>query len=112
MNIHDVIAVCECETVCMNASAATVPVREIVSSDLMSDVLVNDREISMLITSLATPQALRTADIVNARSVLIVNGKSITDDMVAMARDLGLTLLRTEKASFTVCGLLYARMQG
>lgn len=79
---------------------------KIIASDLMSDVLVVDEEIDVLVTSLATYQALRTADIVCAGCVVIVNGKAIMNDMEEMAKELGITLIQTELSTFEVCVLL------
>lgn len=72
------------------------PLREIedvVVSDLMSDVLVVDTEEFILITSLASDQVIRTADIVGAAAVALTNGKQPQTSMVELARQQGITLL-------------------
>ena len=49
------------------------PLRHVIASDLMSDVLVCDYEDAVMVTSLASEQSVRTADIVGARGIILVN---------------------------------------
>ncbi len=77
-----------------------------VASDLMSDVLVLEDEEFLLITSLSSEQAVRTADIVGARGILLVNGKKPQPGMVTLAKELNKTLITTSQRMFRVCALL------
>ena len=70
------------------------------SSDLMSDVLTMDLERPLLLTSLATEQAVRTAHVVGAVAVLVANGKTPPPEMVALARKLDVPLARTALSKF------------
>lgn len=78
-------------------------VAHVVACDLMSDVLVADRHGHLLVTSLASDQAARTADIVGAAGVLVVNGKTLPATLVTVARDLDLTLLRGAEPKYETC---------
>ena len=84
---------------CDPARAGT-DVRHVIAADLMSDVLTMDLERPLLLTSLATDQALRTAHVVGAAAVLLANGKTPPPEMAALARKLGLPLARTALAKF------------
>lgn len=106
MKIQDAAKKLSCKTIFESADFSTREVKKIIASDLMSDVLVVDEEIDILVTSLATYQALRTADIVCAGCVVIVNGKAIMNDMEEMAKELDITLLQTELSTFEACTLL------
>lgn len=106
MKIQDIATILNGKITHKGTGFATRDVNKIIASDLMSDVLVIDEEIDILITSLATYQALRTADIVCAGCVIIVNGKAIMKDMQEMAEELDITLLQTELSTFEVCTLL------
>jgi len=75
----------------------------IAASDLMSDVLVVDRENILIITSLNSDQVVRTADIVGATAILLVNGKHPQDRMKELAKESGLTLLSTDMSCFEAC---------
>jgi hypothetical protein len=77
-----------------------------VASDLMSDVLVLEDEEFLMITSLNTEQAVRTADIVGARGILLVNGKKPQRSMIQLAEELNKTLITTPFRMFPTCALL------
>jgi predicted transcriptional regulator len=75
-------------------------VEDAVVSDLMSDVLLVDLEEFILITSLASDQVIRTADIVGASAVVLTNGKQPQTTMVELAKEQGITLLSSSARSF------------
>ena len=76
-------------------------------ADLMSDVMAFVKEKVVLLTGLVNPQAIRTADLMDIRVVVLVRGKSPTEDIVAMARENGMVLLSTKYSMFLACGRLY-----
>ncbi len=78
-------------------------VRCVIASDLMSDVLVIDRPTPLIVTSLASDQTLRTADIVNACGVLVVNGKNLPSTMKALAAEYKISLLCSPLPKFEAC---------
>ncbi len=77
------------------------------SSDLMSDVLTNEMDESILITGLANVQAIRTAEMADIDYILFVRDKEIPSHMVQLAKESGISLLRTRHTMFWVCGVLY-----
>ncbi len=81
----------------------TATVRHVVASDLMSDVLVADHPAPLLVTSLASDQAVRTADIVGACAVMVVNGKPLPANMKTLARECDLSLLHIPLSKFEAC---------
>ncbi|HEY1406160.1 MAG TPA: hypothetical protein VF857_06085 [Spirochaetota bacterium] len=78
-------------------------VNGIVASGLMSDVLVSEDEGILLVSNLSTSQVVRTADMVGAHAILISNGKTISEDMVELAKELSITLIRTDLSMFDTC---------
>ena len=78
-------------------------VRNIIVSDLMSDVLTTDALGPLLVTALASEQTLRTADLVDAAGVVVVRGKHLPDTMKRLAQELDLTLVRTRFSQFHTC---------
>ncbi len=97
----------DCEILYRRKEGGTKDLRSFIASDLMSDVLLVDNEIDILITSLSTAQAIRTADIVSAIGVVIVNGKPVSADMKAAAKEFDITLLRTKLSTFEACGIIH-----
>ncbi|MFA7174583.1 MAG: hypothetical protein WC340_14455 [Kiritimatiellia bacterium] len=89
--------------VIVEGDAVANSIRHVVASDLMSDVLLVDDEDILLLTSLASDQVLRTAHIIGAVGVIVVNGKSLPTSMVQVARDLGITLIKSDKNKFDAC---------
>lgn len=78
-------------------------VQNVVASDLMSDVLVVAQDDVLLITSLASDQMIRTADLVGAAAVVLVNGKQAPVSLIALAKELNITLLRTPQPKYETC---------
>jgi predicted transcriptional regulator len=76
-------------------------------ADLMSDVMAFVKEKVVLLTGLVNPQAIRTADLMDIKVVVLVRGKNPTEDIVAMARENGMVLLSTKYSMFLACGRLY-----
>ncbi|MCG8452773.1 MAG: hypothetical protein MI717_06310 [Spirochaetales bacterium] len=76
------------------------------SSDLMSDILTLDVCDAVLVTGLANEQAVRTADMADIRTILLVRSKAPTAGMLNLAKDCGISLLTTKLSMFSVCGHL------
>ena len=100
MNLKTLFAAAQAQILWAEPSYESSDALHVVAADLMSDVLMMDLERPLLLTSLATDQALRTAHVVGAIAVLVANGKTIPPEMVALARKLGVPLARTALAKF------------
>lgn len=81
-------------------------IRHVAATDLMSDALTVEHEDLLLVTALASPQVLRTADIIGAPAVLFTLGKTLPHKTTELARQLGVTLLRTRLPKFEACALI------
>lgn len=99
MTILEVIEVLKADVLVVGEGCHR-PIRHVVASDLMSDVLLVDEEDLLLLTSLASDQVLRTAQIVGAVGVIVVNGKSLPSSMVAVAKDLHMTLATSSLSKY------------
>ncbi len=78
-------------------------VEDIVAGDLMSDILVASEAPYLLVTSLATSQTVRTADIVGAKAILLVNDKLPSQEMKDLAEKTDITLLATPLPMYEAC---------
>ena len=103
MTFDEVIRTLNASVVHRGAQAERADIRHVAASDLMSDLLVADRHGHLLVTSLASDQAVRTADIVGAAGLVVVSGKNLPATMIALAKELDLTLLRTNLRMFEAC---------
>ena len=82
-------------------------IENVTAGDLMSEVLVFDKENLLLVTSLNSEQALNTANMVDALGVLLVNAKTPGTVMISLAEELGVALLSTPKSMFDACAALH-----
>ena len=77
------------------------------SSDLMSDVLRFSMDDTILITGLCNNQTLRTAEMADLRVVLIGRDKQPDEDMIELAEESDITLIKSKFSIFKLSGLLY-----
>ena len=77
------------------------------SSDLMSDVLTLDHDTMVLITGLCNLQTIRTAEMADIRCIIFVRDKRPSQEMVSLARENGMVLLRTAHSMYQTSGLLF-----
>ncbi len=103
MTLEEMARRLDAEVIHPGAQFATAEIEHVVASDLMSDVLVVDLPRVALLTSLASDQAIRTADIVGAVAVVVVNGKALPQNMRRLARELNVALLRSPRTKFDAC---------
>lgn len=77
-------------------------------SDMMSDVLAYVKDQAVLLTGLVNPQVVRTAEMMDMVCVVFVRSKTPTQEMVTLAQEHGMVLLKTRKRMYEACGKLYA----
>ena len=102
MTIADVVKILDGK---LMAGDGTSPraVGAVVANDLMSDVLLNDADDILLITSLASDQAIRTAHIVGAMGVVVHNAKPLSETMIKVANDLHIPLVSSPLSKYDAC---------
>ena len=76
-------------------------------SDMMSDVLAFVKEQAVLLSGLVNPQVIRTAEMMDMKCIVFVRGKKPGMDMIDLATERDIVLLRSDLEMFTACGLLY-----
>lgn len=69
-----------------------VEVKNIIGSDLMSDVLSYAKSKSLLLTGLVSPQVVRTATMTDLVGIVILRNKNIPQDTISLARVLNVPL--------------------
>ncbi len=81
----------------------TLEIINVSAGDMMSEVLVGDEENRIIVTALTTDQVIRTADIVEAAGIILINGKRPQASMKKLAEESGITLLSTKMSMFETC---------
>ncbi|NLJ31834.1 MAG: hypothetical protein GX424_09580 [Clostridiales bacterium] len=105
MTVKDVIRILDAEVVSEGDLGAEV--KTACGSDMMSDVLAFVKDQSVLLTGLTNPQVVRTAEMMDMRCIIFVRGKDPGADVIALAKQKDMTVLKTNHRMFTACGLLY-----
>ena len=82
-------------------------VRSACASDFMSDVLAYVKDQGLLLTGMVNPQVVRTAEMMDMKCIVFVRGKLPGPDIVELARERDIVVMRSELRMFVACGLLY-----
>ena len=76
-------------------------------SDMMSDVLAYVKDQAVLLTGLVNPQVIRTAEMMDMMCVVFVRSKSPSEEMIRLAKESDMVILKTKKRMYEACGRLY-----
>ncbi|MBP5389771.1 MAG: hypothetical protein J6Y27_05445 [Bacteroidales bacterium] len=85
----------------------TYEVRKAFASDLMSDVLRFSMEETVLITGLCNNQTMRTSEMAALRVVLIGRDKQPDAEMLELAEDSDITIIKSRYSLFKLSGILF-----
>ncbi|MBR0415480.1 MAG: hypothetical protein IJI67_10500 [Clostridia bacterium] len=105
MIVRDVIDILEAEVV--YEADLDAEILSACGSDMMSDVLAFVKDQSVLLTGLVNPQVVRTADMMDMHCIVFVRGKSPDQTIIDLAKERGITILKSRFRMFTACGRLY-----
>ena len=103
MTLEEISARLSCTEYTKNSSFSSETMEHVAASDLMSEILVAEEENLLLITALNTEQTIRTAHIVDALGILLVNGKKPQPGMIKLAEEFNLALISTKSGMFNAC---------
>ena len=77
-------------------------------SDMMSDVLAYVKDQAVLLTGLVNTQVVRTAVMMDMVCIVFVRSKAPSEEMIELAAESNIVLLKTKKRMYEACGKLYA----
>ena len=107
MLVADVVTLLGCTELVALDEADGPEIGSCFAADLMSEVLAFCGHGPLLVTGLTNVQSVHTAEVVDARAILYVNGKRPDAQVVALALSRGLPLLSTPLDMFEACGRLH-----
>lgn len=107
MTIREVQEILDAEVLCEGLSLDT-DLHTACGSDMMSDVLAYVKEQGVLLTGLMNSQVVRTAEMMDILCIVFVRGKRPSQDIVDLAMEREIAVLRTPYSMFTSCGKLYS----
>ena len=77
-------------------------------SDMMSDVLAYVKDQGVLLTGLVNAQVIRTAAMMDMPCVVFVRSKIPTEEMLILAEECGIVVMRSSRRAYEACGMLYS----
>ncbi len=107
MRLHEIMSLTRGRSISANINP-TLEVRAGFAADLMSDALRYDLSGALLVSGLATPQVVRTAEMADVAAILMVRGKVPAQETLDLADELGIAFLGSEMTMFEACGRLLA----
>lgn len=76
-------------------------------ADLMSDILADTKTNAILLTGLTHRQIIQTASMSDFAAIVFVRGKVPPEDVIELAKQHKMPLLRTNHPLYETCGILY-----
>ena len=73
----------------------------------MSDVLTGDYHKTILVTGLSNLQSIRTAEMSDISEVIIGRDKDVSQDMIDLALENEIVLIKSSYSIYRISGLLY-----
>ncbi len=77
-------------------------------SDMMSDVLAFVKDQGVLLTGLVNAQVIRTAAMMDMPCIVFVRSKIPTEEMLILAEECGIVVMRSTLRAYEACGILYS----
>lgn len=106
MKINEVIDIISGTIVC-GKNHLNMDVKYGFASDMMSDVLTLLEDDILLITGLSNAQAIRTAEMSDIKNIVIARNKQVTEDMIELANDADIAIIKSPLSLFKISGILY-----
>ena len=106
MKISTIQELLEAEVVC-GEEYLDHEVHSACGSDMMSDVLAYVKDQAVLLTGLVNPQVIRTAEMMDMMCVVFVRSKSPSEEMIRLAKESDMVILKTKERMYEACGRLY-----
>ena len=106
MKISTIPELLEAEVVC-GEEYLDHEVHSACGSDMMSDVLAYVKDQAVLLTGLVNPQVIRTAEMMDMVCIVFVRSKSPSEEMIRLAKESDMVILKTKKRMYEACGRLY-----
>ena len=82
------------------------------TSDLLSDVMANAQEGSVLITIQAHKNTVAVSSLTGVVAIIICNSRPVTDDVLEAAKDEGIAIFRTTYNQFQSSSLIAQNLAG
>ena len=106
MKLKEIQEILEAENIGVDFDDS-IDIKNACCADLLSDVLAFTKSTSMLLTGLIHSQVIRTAEMLDLHLVVIVRGKEPDEEIIQLAKDKHIPLMRTRLTMFVSAGRLF-----
>ena len=106
MTVREIAAVLDAQWLCCQEEGDRV-IHTAFASDMMSDVLAYVKEQAVLLTGLINLQVVRTAEMMDMKCIVFVRGKRPPAEVIELAKESGIVMLRSPERMYSACGKLY-----
>jgi predicted transcriptional regulator len=106
MRIKEVLPLIDGKILTANQNL-NIKINSVFSSDLMSDVLAFVKEDSALLTGLVNNQVIRTAEMLDLKTIIFVRGKSPDERIIELADENNMVLITSDYTLYETSGILY-----
>lgn len=107
MRLSEVMRLTEARLISTYANLDT-EVRCGFAADLMSDALRYDLSQAVLVSGLANPQVVRTAEMADVAVIMMARGRIPQPETLELAETVGIPFISTTLTMFESCGRLYS----
>ncbi|VGO16597.1 hypothetical protein PDESU_05188 [Pontiella desulfatans] len=97
---------------CLQDEFSDVEVQAGYTSDLLSDVMGNAEEGSVLITIQAHKNTVAVSSLAGVVAIIICNNRPVADDMLEAARNEGIAIFQTAENQFNTSALIAQHIGG
>lgn len=108
MTLLEIKTILDAEVLC-GAEFLDREIHSACASDFMSDALAFSKDQPMLLTGMVNPQVVRTAEMLDMCCIVFVRGKQPTEEILSLAREKEIVIMRSTHRMFTACGMLYIK---
>jgi serine kinase of HPr protein (carbohydrate metabolism regulator) len=106
MKISEIVTLLNAKIVC-GEEFTDREIERAFASDLMSDVLTTPFDNGVLITGLANPQSVRTADMMDVSTIILARRKKATEEMISLAKENDAVIMECPLSVYHISGILY-----
>ncbi|MBN1649179.1 MAG: hypothetical protein JW874_14170 [Spirochaetales bacterium] len=103
MKFSDIVRVLKAEVILKGSKYEKTDVQHVCAADLMSEVLVENTEHMVIVTALTSEQTARTADIVDALGIILINAKHPEPEMRRLMQEMNISCISTSMSMFECC---------
>jgi len=106
MNLKQVVETLDAAPLVAPEGWEELEIAEVFASDMISDILVSEGDEQLLLTSLTSPQVVRTAALIGATAIVLVHRRQAPGALTAAALEQKLPLFRSAIRKYEACVLL------